>query len=183
MSAVERARLAVISLVHFALAPGVVVGLIPWAISGWDQHTPRWSSPALRLLGAALIAGGVVVLVRLFARFVVDGLGTPAPIAPTRHLVVSGLYRHVRNPMYIAVVAAIAGQAFLLGRADLLVYAATVWGVVAAFVRWYEEPALHARFGAGYEQYRDGVPAWWPRLHPWHPDAPLPRARERRSST
>jgi protein-S-isoprenylcysteine O-methyltransferase Ste14 len=166
---VVRTRLALISLVHFALAPGVVVGLVPWVMTRWDRRTPPWSSPALRILGAALIVGGVVVLVRLFARFVTDGLGTPAPVAPTRHLVVSGLYRHVRNPMYIAVVAAIVGQALLLGRAGLLVYAATVWVVVAAFVRWYEEPSLHERFAASYDEYRDAVPAWWPRLHPWTP--------------
>ena len=165
----ERARLAIISLLHFVLAPGVVVGLIPWAISGWDQHTPPWSSPALRTFGAALIAGGVVVLVRLFARFVTDGLGTPAPIAPTRYVVVSGLYGHVRNPMYIAVVAAIAGQALLLGRADLLVYAAIVWVIVAAFVRWYEEPNLTRRFGDDYRAYRAAVPGWIPRLRPWDP--------------
>ena len=106
-------------------------------------------------------------------RFVTDGLGTPAPLAPTRRLVVSGLYRHVRNPMYIAVVAAIVGQALLLGRAGLFVYAAAVWFTVAAFVRWYEEPALHARFAASYDEYRVAVPAWWPRLHPWTPGAPL----------
>jgi protein-S-isoprenylcysteine O-methyltransferase Ste14 len=121
------------------------------------------------MLGAAMVAGGVVVLVRLFAQFVTDGLGTPAPIAPTRYLVVSGLYRHVRNPMYVAVVAAIVGQALLLGRADLIGYAVIVWVVVAAFVRWHEEPSLHERFAASYDEYRDAVPAWRPRLRPWTP--------------
>ena len=177
------ARLAVISLAHFALAPGVVVGLVPWAMTRWDPDTPPWSSPALRILGAALIAGGVVVLVRLFVRFVTDGLGTPAPIAPTRYLVVSGLYRHVRNPMYVAVVAAIVGQALLLGRAGLIVYAATVWVIVAAFVRWYEEPSLHERFAASYDEYRDAVPAWWPRLRPWTPTHDFHQRARRPSAT
>jgi protein-S-isoprenylcysteine O-methyltransferase Ste14 len=112
------------------------------------------------------------MLVRLFVRFVAEGLGTPAPVAPTRHLVVSGLYCYVRNPMYIGVVAAIVGQALLLGRAGLFVYAAAVWCTVAAFARWYEEPALHERFAGSYDEYRVAVPAWWPRMHPW---APSPR--------
>ncbi|HZY27101.1 MAG TPA: isoprenylcysteine carboxylmethyltransferase family protein [Jiangellaceae bacterium] len=167
-----KTRLAVISAVHFALAPGVVVGLVPWAMTGWDLQTRPWSSPALRTLGAAMIAAGVAMLVRLFVRFVAEGLGTPAPVAPTRHLVVSGLYCYVRNPMYIGVVAAIVGQALLLGRAGLFVYAAAVWCTVAAFARWYEEPALHERFAGSYDEYRVAVPAWWPRMHPW---APSPR--------
>jgi protein-S-isoprenylcysteine O-methyltransferase Ste14 len=176
VTTVLETRLAAISAVHFAVAPGVVVGLIPWAMTGWDMQTPPSSSPALRVLGAAMIAAAVAVLVRLFVRFVTDGLGTPAPVVPTRHLVVTGLYRHVRNPMYIAVVAAIVGQALVLGRPGLLLYAAAVWLTVAAFVRWYEEPALQQRFAASYDEYRVAVPAWWPRLHSWTParriDAP-----------
>ena len=161
------ARLAVISAVHFALAPGVVVGLVPWAMTGWDIRTPSWSSPPLRVLGAALIVAGVAALVRLFIRFVTDGLGTPAPIAPTRRLVVSGSYRYVRNPMYVAVVAAIAGQALLLGRAGLLAYAAAVWVTVATFVRLYEEPALRDQFADEYVEYCNAVRRWLPRLTPF----------------
>jgi protein-S-isoprenylcysteine O-methyltransferase Ste14 len=176
------ARLAVISVVHFVLAPGVVVGVLPWAMTGWDLRTPAWSSPLLRLLGAALIVAGVAALVRLFVRFVIDGRGTPAPIAPTRRLVVTGAYRHVRDPMYIAVVAAIVGQALLLGQAGLLAYAAAVWVTVATFVRLYEEPALRDQFGDEYAQYCDAVPAWRPRLRGWtpsRPDAPAGRRRRR----
>ena len=106
------------------------------------------------------------VLVQAFARFVVEGLGTPAPSAPTEQLVVGGPYRYVRNVMYIAVTGAIAGQALLLCRADLLLYAAVVWALMAAFVRLYEEPTLARRYGAQYEAYRRAVPAWWPRLRP-----------------
>jgi protein-S-isoprenylcysteine O-methyltransferase Ste14 len=81
--------------------------------------------------------------------------------------VVGGLYRHVRNPMYVAVTAAIAGQALLLGRPALLIYAALFWTIVAAFVRVYEEPVLAARYGEEYDAYRRAVPAWRPRLRPW----------------
>jgi protein-S-isoprenylcysteine O-methyltransferase Ste14 len=164
----RRAIAAAGSTAFFALAPGATTGLIPWWLTGWDaQHT----SPALRVLGAALIAAGLVVLVQAFVRFVVEGVGTPAPVAPTEQLVVGGLYRHVRNPMYVAVAATIAGEALVLGRPALLLYAAAFVAVTAAFAHWYEEPALRRRFGAEYEAYRRAVPGWWPRRHPWHPDA------------
>jgi protein-S-isoprenylcysteine O-methyltransferase Ste14 len=121
----------------------------------------------VRILGALLVGVGVVVLVQAFARFVVEGVGTPAPVAPTERLVVGGLYRYVRNPMYLAVAAIILGQAALLGRPVLLLYAAAFGAAVAAFVRWYEEPALRRQFGAEYEQYLRAVPGWWPRRKPW----------------
>jgi len=114
--------------------------------------------------GAVLILAGVPVVVQSFVRFVVEGVGTPAPVAPTEHLVVGGLYRYVRNPIYIALAATIVGQALLLGRAVLFAWAGAFAVAVSSFVRWYEEPALSRRFGAEYEDYRRAVPAWWPRL-------------------
>jgi protein-S-isoprenylcysteine O-methyltransferase Ste14 len=71
--------------------------------------------------------------------------------------------------MYVAILAAIVGLALLLGQLRLLLFPAAFWPIVAAFVRWYEEPALTRRFGAEYEAYRRAVPAWWPRLRPWNP--------------
>ncbi len=112
------------------------------------------------------------MLVQAFARFVVEGHGTPAPLAPAERLVTGGLYRHVRNPMYLAVVAAITGQALALGQPALLGYAAAVWVTVASFARWYEEPALARQFGARYEAYRRGVPAWRPQTRPWKQTSP-----------
>ncbi|HKH76834.1 MAG TPA: isoprenylcysteine carboxylmethyltransferase family protein, partial [Rubrobacteraceae bacterium] len=85
---------------------------------------------------------------------------------------VGGLYRHVRNPMYVAGLAIIVGQALALGQPILLAYAVAVWLIVASFVHWYEEPTLSRRFGAQYEAYRRAVPAWWPRLRPWRPGEP-----------
>jgi protein-S-isoprenylcysteine O-methyltransferase Ste14 len=160
----SRARAAAGSLVFLLIAPGVVAGLVPWLLTGWDSTDPP---VALQAVGAALIAVGSAVLLSAFARFVVDGLGTPAPVAPPSHLVVGGLYRHVRNPMYVAVAATIVGQAALLGRPALLLYALAFMAAVAAFVYGYEQPMLSERFGAEYERYRDNVPAWWPRLRPW----------------
>jgi protein-S-isoprenylcysteine O-methyltransferase Ste14 len=114
-----------------------------------------------------LLAGGAIVLISAFGRFVVEGVGTPAPIAPTQRLVVGGLYRHVRNPMYLAVACTILGQALVLGRPSLLVYAAIFGVAVIAFVHAYEEPTLAKRYGDQYEAYRRAVPAWRPRLRPW----------------
>jgi protein-S-isoprenylcysteine O-methyltransferase Ste14 len=163
---VRRLEAALGSAVFLVAAPGVVAGLVPWLLTGWESSNP----PALvAVLGGVLTALGAGVLLHAFARFVVEGRGTPAPIAPTDRLVVGGLYRHVRNPMYVAVGATIVGQALLLGRPLLLAYAAAFWLVVAAFVRGYEEPTLSARYGEEYAAYRRAVPGWWPRLRPWSP--------------
>ena len=160
----SRLRSALGSGLFFAVAPGIVAGLVPWWLTGWEAGT-TW--PPLQVLGALLLVAGAIVLVDAFVRFVVEGIGTPAPIAPTQRLVVGGLYRHVRNPMYLAVGATIVGQALLLGRPILLLYAAAFAVVVIAFVRGYEEPTLARQFGAEYENYRRAVPGWRPRLRPW----------------
>ena len=159
------------SVVFFALAPGVVAGLVPWWLTSWDAAArPAWWPP-VRAAGTVLLLAGAGVLVHAFARFVVEGLGTPAPLAPTRELVVGGLYRYVRNPMYLAVLAAIVGQALLLGRPVLLAYAVAVAAAFVAFVHWYEEPTLARQFGERYQAYRRAVPGWWPRRRPWRPPA------------
>jgi protein-S-isoprenylcysteine O-methyltransferase Ste14 len=163
---VQRLKAALGSAVFLLVAPGVMAGVIPWLITGWDSTDP----PAIvELLGGILIVAGAAVLVHSFARFVTEGLGTPAPVAPTDHLVVGGLYRYVRNPMYVAVASTIVGQALLLGRPILLAYAAVFWVVVATFVHTYEEPTLTARYGDEYTAYCNAVPAWRPRLRPWSP--------------
>jgi protein-S-isoprenylcysteine O-methyltransferase Ste14 len=164
-----RVRAAVGSAVFFALAPGVVAGVVPWWLTGWRARAlPAWWLP-LRVVGVVLLVAGAGVLVHAFARFVAEGLGTPAPVAPTQELVVGGLYRYVRNPMYLAVLAAIAGQALILGRLVLLAYAAVMAAAFVAFVHGYEEPTLAEQFGDRYLASRRAVPGWWPRRHPWRP--------------
>jgi protein-S-isoprenylcysteine O-methyltransferase Ste14 len=128
----------------------------------------------------AVLAAGAAVLVQAFVRFVAEGLGSPAPIVPTQRLVVDGPYRYVRNPMYLAVVAIIVGQALLLGQPGLVGYATVVGGATAAFAHGYEEPTLRRQFGAQYQAYRRAVPAWWPRRHPWQPDQANQPARHER---
>jgi protein-S-isoprenylcysteine O-methyltransferase Ste14 len=160
---VRRAKAAIGSLLFFGIAPGVVAGLIPWLLTDWDvRGSAGLSIP--RLVGLVMTAAGAGALVGAFVRFVVEGLGTPAPVAPTEHLVVGGLYRYVRNPMYIAVVGTILGQALLLNQPVLFVYAALVGAAVATFVHLYEEPTLSRRYGAEYEAYKKAVPRWLPRF-------------------
>jgi protein-S-isoprenylcysteine O-methyltransferase Ste14 len=161
---VRKTTAALGSIVFFMLAPGVVAGVIPWWLTGWEVRD-FWPV-AVRVVGTALIAAGAVVLAQAFVRFVREGLGTPAPVAPTETLVVGGLYRHVRNPMYLAVLAAILGQALLLGQPVLFAYAFLVWLAFASFVHFYEEPHLTERFGESYRAYRAAVPRWVPRVRP-----------------
>jgi protein-S-isoprenylcysteine O-methyltransferase Ste14 len=159
---------AVGSLIFLVLQPGLMGGLVPYVLTeGWESAGPPL---ALTLAGAALLAAGLGFLSHTVTRFVVEGVGTPSPVAPTEKLVVGGVYRYVRNPMYVAVIAVILGQAAILGRPVLLVYAAIFWGVVASFVRFYEEPTLSERYGEQYAAYRRAVRGWWPRLTPWEGD-------------
>lgn len=89
-----------------AIVPGVVAGLVPWWLA---RGQPDYAVP-VRIVGGVLAAVGAAVLIGAFAQFVIGGLGTPAPLAPTEQLVVSGHYRYVRNPMYVAVLAIIGGR-------------------------------------------------------------------------
>lgn len=157
------------SSLFFAVAPGTVAGLVPWLLTRWRFETPVRHWLPVRWLGGFVLLLSAAFVVRAFVRFVVDGLGTPAPIAPPLHLVVTGTYRYVRNPMYLAVTGAIVGQALLFGHLSLLLYAAIFLAGAAAFVHVYEEPTLARQFPAEYPAYRANVPGWWPRLHPWAP--------------
>ena len=152
------------SALFFVLAPCVMGGLIPWWISGWQMNR---APDQIRYLGAALTVLALPGLIDSFRRFAVEGLGTPAPVAPTQSLVVTGLYRYVRNPMYVAVAAVIFGQALLLANPWVGLYGAGFVAICHLFVVLYEEPALQRQFGVTYERYKKAVPRWIPRLTPW----------------
>src|SRR5215218_5762510 len=155
-----RAGALVGSLVFMVGMPGVMGVLLPYWLTGWDgQGAPL----ALRIVGTALLVVGGGVLVNTVIRFAIEGLGTPFPAAPTENLVMGGLYRYVRNPMYLAVTAIILGQAAVLGRPVLVAYAVAFGATVWSFVHWYEEPALRRQFGTEYEDYLRTVPGWLPR--------------------
>jgi len=144
---------------------------VPWWISRWRIDAPLWGIPEFRGAGVALLIAGLAVLLDSFARFAFQGLGSPAPIFPTRRLVVDGLYGYVRNPIYIAVVAMIVGQGVLFGNIGLLEYATVVGVGFHVFVIAYEEPKLRATFGATYDVFYANVPRWLPRLRPWRANA------------
>ena len=155
------------SALFFAVAPSVLAGVIPWSMTHWEFQPPFFDQEATRAVGMLLIAAGLPGLIDSFARFAVQGLGTPAPVAPPQNLVVTGLYRYVRNPMYVAVVAVILGQGILFGDSRLLTYGGLLWLAFHAFVLVYEEPVLAESFGSQYEEFRAKVPRWIPRLTPW----------------
>ncbi len=156
-------RPAIYTVVFFFVAPGINAGLVPWLITGWDR--PDETGP-VDVIGAALVVVGLVAVVACFVRFVREGRGTPAPTAPTEQLVIGGLYRYVRNPMYVAVASMIGGQALLFRSWGVALWLGVFMLAVVSFVRGYEEPALARRFGDEYDAYRAVVPGWWPRLTP-----------------
>jgi protein-S-isoprenylcysteine O-methyltransferase Ste14 len=160
----SRIQAALGSLVFLVLAPGGVAGLMPWLITHWRPLPPGDGPGALRWTGLILIAAGLAVVLEAFARFAWQGLGTPAPVAPTRTLVVSGFYRFVRNPMYVAVTALIFGQAVLFASLGVALYGVVVAAAFHTFVLLYEEPTLRGAYGEEYAAYCATTPRWIPRF-------------------
>lgn len=159
------------SAAFLVVAPGTIAVLGPWWIGRWARLPAFLGLEEIRDIGIVLVAAGIVPLLESFVRFALVGLGTPAPIAPPKHLVVSGFYRHVRNPMYIGVVAVILGQGLYFADVRILTYGAIVWLGFHLFVIGYEEPALRRQFGGEYEKFLANVPRWLPRVAPWRQTA------------
>jgi protein-S-isoprenylcysteine O-methyltransferase Ste14 len=167
----RRASALFVSALFLFIAPGFIAGLVPWWISQWRfEPRPDWWI-AFRIAGALLILTALPVLLECFARFALQGLGTPAPVFPTKHLLVKGRYRYVRNPMYVAVVTLILGQSLLFGNIQLFEYGAAIWLAFHLFVLVYEEPTLPATFEGEYQLYCAKVRRWIPSPRPWNGDA------------
>ena len=167
MLIVARTPINVIVSLLFTLfgGPGLVLILMPWYITHFRIAS---GTPATRaVLAGFMILVGLIPLMESIVRFVVAGRGTLMPAVPTEHLVVGGLYRYVRNPMYVGVVTALLGETLLMGSRHMLVYTATVWLIMHLFVCLYEEPKLLGTFGEEYADFRKNVPRWIPRLTPW----------------
>ena len=141
-----------------------VIGVIPWLVSGVG---PRLPIGLWHLLGIVPLTIGGLALLWCNWAFVVRGRGTAAPYDPPRALVVQGLYRYVRNPMYVSAVLIVGGLGLWTGAASLFGYALLLIGSYHLFVRYYEEPHLLHMFGQSYEEYCASVPRWWPRVTPW----------------
>ncbi len=144
------------------VAPGTVAGYVPWLL----RHHAAIAARGIEK-GAAIAVIAVGVLIYLHTAlwgFAWTGGGTPAPLAPPKILVVKGLHRVVRNPMYIGVGLVIGGQAWLFHSVHTLIYLACFWLLAHVFVVLYEEPTLRRTFGEEYEHYRSTVPRWIPKL-------------------
>ncbi len=149
------------TLLFTVFVPGTVAGYVPW----WLRQDAAPTTGAEKWMAIAIIAiGAAIYLHTAFWGFAMVGGGTPAPIAPTKILVVKGLYRYVRNPMYSGVALVVAGQAWLFHSVHIAVYLACILVIVNLFVRFYEEPTLKKQFGMEYERYRASVPRWIPKF-------------------
>jgi len=151
------------SILFFILAPGTVAGFVPLVLLRTGSQA---QTGFLAYLAFPLWFIGIGMLVWCFWDFVQKGKGTPAPIEPPKELVVSGLYNHVRNPMYVGIASILIGHFLWFGFWNLLIYTAVVVTAFHLFVTLYEEPNLRQRFGAAYEAYCQRVPRWIPRIKP-----------------
>lgn len=177
----KRSEAILSSAAFFVIAPGTVAGLIPWWITRWRAGGD--ASLSLSVAGAVLGLAGLWLLIDCFARFALKGEGTPAPIAPTKRLVVDGFYRRMRNPMYLAVLMLVGAQMLIFASAALMAYAITLWIVFHIFVLAYEEPTLKQRHPQDYEAYVEAVPRWRPRFIPWRGEADEAQTQAREAET
>lgn len=156
------------------ILPVTVAGIIPALIFTSYPPKPGWAlaSPLnylLMLFGVALIAAGLTLILTTIMMFVTLGKGTLAPWDPPQKLVVTGIYRYVRNPMISGVGALVFGEALLLGSSALVIYALLVFAINAVYIPLSEEPGLRRRFGQPYDDYVRHVPRWLPRRTPYEP--------------
>jgi len=148
------------TIVFTILVPGTVAVWVPYWLLGW-----RWPRPTehYQYLGLVLIALGTIFYLWCAWDFAMAGKGTPAPIDPPKELVVRGLYKYVRNPMYVGIISVLLGETFLFNSKRLLEYAAGGFLLILLFVIFYEEPALTKKFGESYKKYSSEVPRFIPR--------------------
>lgn len=162
-SPVSHAWLALRSVFWTIIFPGFIAGFVPWRFFGLQSVAINARNP-LHWLGLLGIGVGVALLALCIFEFARTGRGTLAPVDPPRNLVVRGLYRYVRNPMYLSVTLILWGEILLTRSAALLAYWAIWFAAANLLVRGYEEPALRRQFGADYDRYAGTVGRWLPRF-------------------
>jgi protein-S-isoprenylcysteine O-methyltransferase Ste14 len=157
------------TLIFSILVPGTVAGVIPWLLlqQPWGLV---FLFPSFWLVGFLPLLLGVALYLWCAGAFTFIGKGTPAPIDAPKFLVKEGPYHWVRNPMYIAVLSIVIGQAILFHSLLLVGYALLVGTVVHLFVVFVEEPSLRHQFGESYETYLRTVPRWIPGARPSKPE-------------
>jgi protein-S-isoprenylcysteine O-methyltransferase Ste14 len=151
------------TLIFTIIVPGAIIALIPYLLLSRNPASFARIGP-FQLIGLIPLAVGVAIYFKCAWDFASTGKGTPAPIDPPKHLVTRGLYRHVRNPIYIGVLITLLGEAWLFSSPALVVYAAIVITWQRLFVVFYEEPALKRKFGESYSNYLARTPRWIPKL-------------------
>ncbi len=151
------------TLIFTIVVPGTVAGIIPWLLLQGSAGEALLS-PTLWMVGLPALLLGVGLYLWCAGAFTFLGKGTPAPIDAPKVLVIQGPYRWVRNPMYVAVLAALLGEAILFRTFLVVGYALLFWAVVHTFVVVVEEPSLRHQFGASYEAYCRTVPRWVPHV-------------------
>src|SRR5580700_6099010 len=150
------------TMLFTVVVPGTVLVVVPRWLLGGAFHWPERG--VLVWVGGVVILLGAATYFRCAWEFAVRGLGTPAPIAPTKFLVTTALHRYIRNPMYVGVALAILGEAALFHSLHVAEYAACMLATAHLFVVFYEEPTLHRQFGGSYDEYRRSVPRWIPKF-------------------
>ncbi len=153
------------TLLFTILAPGMVVGIVPWLLLRWEGVAVM-PSLSIWLIGLLPLLAGIVLYFWCAGAFTFISKGTPAPIDAPVFLVRSGPYKWVRNPMYHAGFYILIGEAILFPSLLLVGYILLIGIVVHLFVVFYEEPTLRRRFGESYETYLRTVPRWLPRFSP-----------------
>ena len=156
------------------LLPGTVTIIVPSILLFFDQSArSTWGTPAafmivMMMIGSVLLISGLFLLVATNREFFYIGSGTLAPWSPPLRLVVSGIYRHVRNPMITGVLAILLGEAIVFGSVSLLIWFSGFLIVNLLYIPFIEEPSLERRFGTSYKLYKENVPRWIPRVTPWN---------------
>lgn len=173
------ALLAARSLLWVVLMPGIVAGYVPWRFFGFNRSIFD-SVDVFLVIGLAVFATGVALLATCVWEFARRGRGTLSPVDPPRRLVVRGLYRYVRNPMYLAVSAILLGDALAARSLALVIYWAAFFLLANLFIIGYEEPYLRRRFGASYDEYAARVGRWIPTREVSAPESGDERRARRR---
>jgi protein-S-isoprenylcysteine O-methyltransferase Ste14 len=152
------------NLLFTLVVPGTIAVYVPWRI----VHDQPLGSVWFVVASTILFGAGAAIYFRCVWDFAAFGRGTPAPIDEPRKLVIRGLYRHTRNPIYLGVLTAILGWALLYQDPNVIVYAACIGIIFHLFVVFYEEPHLRRKFGVEYDHYCSKVGRWLPK-RPFQP--------------
>ena len=149
------------NLIFTILQPGIVAGLIPYLIvKGHLTDNSFIQFRSWQYAGIILFVSGLLILTSCIISFAVKGNGTLSPADPTKKLVVSGLYRYSRNPMYVGVMLILTGEAIFFPSVGLLIYLILVFIAFNAFIILAEEPRLRKDFGGAYSAYCERVGRW-----------------------